>query len=44
VAEAERILRRAETEDAVARLEVWRARFGVAAAEGDLSPVLSQLE
>ena len=44
VAEAERILRRAETEDAIARLEVWRARFGVAAAEGDLLPVLSQLE
>jgi len=44
VAEAERILRRAQTEDAVARLEVWRARFGVAAAEGDLGPVLSQLE
>ncbi len=44
VADAERILRRVETEDAVARLEVWRARFGVAAAEGDLSPVLSQLQ
>jgi outer membrane protein TolC len=44
VAEAERILRRAETEDAVARLDVWRARFEVAAAEGDLAPVLSELE
>jgi outer membrane protein TolC len=45
VAEAERILRRTETEDAIARLEVWRARFAVAAAEGgDLGPVLSQLE
>jgi outer membrane protein TolC len=44
VAEAERILRRAETEDALARLDVWRARFEVAAAEGDLAPVLSELE
>ncbi len=45
VAEAERILRRAETENAIARLEVWRARFAVAAAEGgDLGPVISQLE
>jgi len=44
VAEAERILRRAETEDAVARLDVWRARFEVAAAEGNLAPVLSELE
>jgi outer membrane protein len=44
VAEAERILRRAETEDALARLDVWRARFEVTAAEGDLSPVLSELE
>jgi outer membrane protein TolC len=44
VAEAERILRRAETEDALARLDVWRARFEVAAADGDLAPVLSELE
>jgi outer membrane protein TolC len=45
VAEAERILRRAETENAIARLEVWRARFSVAAADGgDLGPVLAQLE
>jgi outer membrane protein TolC len=44
VAEAERILRRAETEDAVARLDLWRARFEVAAAEGDLNPVLSELQ
>jgi outer membrane protein TolC len=44
VAEAERILRSAETQDALARLEVWRSRFAVASAEGDLAPVLSQLE
>jgi outer membrane protein TolC len=45
VAEAERILRRAETENAIARLDVWRARFLVAAADGgDLNAVLSQLE
>jgi outer membrane protein len=43
VAESERILRRAETEDAVARLDVWRARFALAVAEGDLTPALSQL-
>jgi outer membrane protein TolC len=45
VAEAERILRRAETENAIARLDVWRARFSVAAAGGgDLNPVLSELK
>ena len=44
VAEAERILRRAETEDALARLNVWRARFGLAASEGDLAPVLALLD
>jgi outer membrane protein TolC len=44
VAEAERILRRAETDDALARLEGWRARFALAAARGDLGAVLSQLE
>ncbi len=44
VAEAERTLRRAETEDVLARLDVWRARFEVAAAEGDLAPVISELE
>jgi outer membrane protein TolC len=44
VAEAERILRRAETEDAVARLDLWRARFEAAAAAGDLAPVLRELE
>lgn len=44
VAEAERILRRAETDDAIARLDVWRARFLLSAAEGDLTPTLSELE
>lgn len=44
VAEAERTLQRAETEDALARLQVWRSRFAVASAEGDLEPVLSQLK
>ena len=42
VAEAERLLSRAETEDALARLEVWRSRFAVGAAEGDLQPILIQ--
>ena len=44
VAEAERMLRQAETDDILARLDVWRARLRVAAAEGDLAPVLERLE
>jgi outer membrane protein TolC len=37
VAEAQRLLVQAETDDALARLAVWRALAGVAAARGDLS-------
>jgi outer membrane protein TolC len=40
VAEAQRLLSQAEIDDALARLGVWRALLGVAAAEGDLTPFL----
>jgi len=41
VAEAQRLLTQAEIDDSLARLSVWRALVGVAAAQGDLTPVLS---
>jgi len=37
VAQAQRLLQQAEIDDAVARLEVWRALLGYAYARGDLS-------
>lgn len=40
VAEAQRLLLQAETEDNVARLTVWRAMLGEALAQGDLEPFL----
>lgn len=40
VADAERVLTRAEVDDAVARLEVRRALLLVARASGDLGPIL----
>lgn len=43
LAEAERILTQAEVDDALARLGIWRALLGVAAAGGDLSPFLDQV-
>ncbi len=43
VVEAERQLRRAETSNALAHLEVWRAAFALAATQGDLAPLLAQL-
>lgn len=43
VADAQSLLVRAESEDIVAKLNAWRAIFGVAAAQGDLMPVLSRL-
>ena len=43
VAAAENILVQAEADDAVARLNVWRALAGVAAARGDLAPFLVKL-
>ncbi|PYT28084.1 MAG: TolC family protein [Acidobacteria bacterium] len=41
VAEAQRLLTQAEIDDSLARLGVWRALLGVAAAEGDLAPFLA---
>lgn len=43
VAEAQSLLVRAESEDKLAKLNIWRAMFGVAAAQGDLAPVLDSL-
>ena len=43
VAAAESLLVQAETDDAVARLNIWRAMAGAAAARGDLTPFLSEL-
>jgi outer membrane protein len=40
VAEAQRLLLQAETEDKLARLTVWRAMLGEALAQGDLEPFL----
>ncbi len=40
VAEAQRLLTQAEIEDSLARLAVWRALLGVAAAQGNLDPFL----
>jgi outer membrane protein TolC len=40
VAEAQRLLAQAEIDDGLARLAVWRALLGVAAAQGDLAEVL----
>jgi outer membrane protein len=42
VAEAQRLLTQAEIDDALARLGVWRAMLGVAAAKGDLTEFLKQ--
>lgn len=41
VAEAERILARAEVEDAVAEVRVWRSILAVAYAQGNLSPFMA---
>ncbi len=43
VTTAEGVLAQAEAEDAIARLGVWRAELGVAAAQGDLQPFLDLL-
>lgn len=42
LAEAQRLLTQAEIDDALARLSVWRALLGIAAAAGDLQPFLSE--
>lgn len=43
VAQTERLLVQAETDDAIARLDVWRALLFIAYANGDLTPFLAQL-
>lgn len=43
VAQTQRLLVQAETDDALARLDVWRALLFTAYASGDLSPFLAQL-
>ena len=43
VAQTERLLVEAETDDALARLDVWRALLFVAYAQGDLAPFLAQV-
>lgn len=43
VSAAEGVLAQAEADDAIARLGVWRAELGVAAAQGDLQPFLDLL-
>ncbi len=42
VADAQRLLAQAETEEALATLALWRARLAEAAAEGDLAPFLAE--
>lgn len=44
ISAAESLLMQAESDNAIARLNVWRALAGVAAARGDLSVLLSQLK
>lgn len=44
VADAEGLLSQAEMDDAIARLNLWRALFGVAYAQGDLQPFLDMLQ
>lgn len=41
VAEAQRLLRQAEVDDALARLGVWRALFALAAAHGQMDDLLA---
>ena len=44
VAEAQRLLAQADTDDAVARLAVWRALLAQAQVRGDLTPFLSHVQ
>lgn len=43
VADAQGLLAQAEAEDQLARIDVWRALLGTAAAQGDLTPFLTLL-
>ncbi|MEO7132863.1 MAG: TolC family protein [Vicinamibacterales bacterium] len=42
VADAQRLLAEAESEEALASLAVWRARLALAAASGDLTPFITE--
>ncbi len=42
VADAQRLLRQAETDDALAKLGIWRALFALKAAEGDMTDILAR--
>lgn len=42
VADAQRLLRQAETDDALARLGIWQALFRKAAAEGDMTDLVER--
>ena len=42
VAEAQRLRTQAEIDDALARLGVWRALLGIAAAAGDIQPFVAE--
>ncbi len=43
VAEALRLLAQAEADDAVARVEIWRAKMLLARAVGDIGPLLAEI-
>jgi outer membrane protein TolC len=43
VADAQRLLTQAETEDSIARLRVWRSWLAAAAAQGSLQPFLTEV-
>jgi outer membrane protein len=43
VAEAQRLLTQSEIDDALARLSIWRALLGVAAAAGDIQPFVVEV-
>src|SRR5262249_51180129 len=43
VAEAQRLLAKAEIDDAVARLSIWRALLAVERARGDINPFLQKV-
>jgi outer membrane protein len=43
VAEAQRLLTQSEIDDALARLGIWRALLGIAAAAGDIQPFVAEV-
>jgi outer membrane protein TolC len=44
VADAQRLLTQSEIDDSLARLNVWRAMLGTAAAQGDIQPFLDWIK